>query len=60
MKMYQLSDDKKIVVKKNQGQPLVTIRQNNTDKTAEFTLSRYLSDSNTISNFCDIVCLFHY
>ena len=40
MKTYQLSDDRTVVVKKNQGQLTVTIRQKDTDKSVEFTPNR--------------------
>ena len=40
MKTYQLSDDRTVVVKKNQGQLTITIKQKDTDKSVEFTPNR--------------------
>jgi len=40
IKTYQLSDDRTVVVKKNQGQLTVTIKQKDTDKSVEFTPNR--------------------
>jgi len=40
MKTNQLSDDRTVVVKKNQGQLTVTIKQKDTDKSVEFTPNR--------------------
>ena len=40
MNSYQLSDDRTVVVKKNQGQLTVTIKQKDTDKSVEFTPNR--------------------
>ena len=51
MKIYQLSDDRTVVVKKNQGQLTVTIKQKDTDNP---------SSSHPTGNIPLSICLLAY
>ena len=59
MKTFQLSDDRIVVVKKQQGQLTVTMKQKDSlENYIEFPPSRWIARSNTCVSVCKIIFIF--